>query len=205
MGYQDGAWAGLKRALVVSRINETLICASNGFHWKVTNLKHRPFISSPSVCLTPSLSDYLVITLYHDSAAENVKQLPDIMFYVRIPNRCAVKKACLSIRGSIIEAYNIYFLQYIMFFLCTSIFLPCCCRSSAFTLRLTWVWHWHTLCRLWCFLFFFLDVMKTTKDPYKSQNYNWACHCVRACVRVRVCVPHMGGVQTPGANILNLS
>lgn len=89
------------------------------------------------------------------------------------------------------EARNIYFSQ------CSSSthlevqsFLPCCCRSSAFTPRLTWVWHWHTLRRLWCFLFFFL--WWEQQKSHLRLNYNWACHCERMCVCVclylRVCV-----------------
>lgn len=43
--HQDGTRAGLKRDLGVSRINETLIHASNELNWKVKTSKHQSFIS----------------------------------------------------------------------------------------------------------------------------------------------------------------
>lgn len=97
-----------------------------------------------------------------------------------------------------IYLFSFFFSRCILFIVFTSVFLPCCCCSSAFTLRLTWGWHWHTLCRLWCFLFILW--WKQQKIHLKPQT---TTEPVTTCVCV--CVPNLGGVQTPSTNILNLS
>lgn len=73
---------GLKKDLGVSRMNQSM------FKMRLID-KQRPQSTSPLSLSHPSvglsLSDYLVIKLYHDSADENVEQLPGIMFKSAYP------------------------------------------------------------------------------------------------------------------------
>lgn len=88
------------------------------------------------------------------------------------------------------EEQNLYFSQCIVLFLSTHQF---CSPAVGVHLHLPWDWHdcgtdTHSVgCEvMWC-----PPPLKiTTKDPFKTQNYNWACHCVRvsACVYVCLCV-----------------
>ena len=102
--------------------------------------------------------------------------------HVCIPNVRALK-SCLALTGIWKRETYIFslffFSRCILFIVFTSVFLPCCCCSSAFTPRLTWGWHWHTLCRLWCFLFIlWWKQQKIHLKPQTTTEPVTTCVCV---------------------------
>lgn len=200
-------------SLKSAKLGRSLLVLRMGFIDKWQNSKRRRFISQTRICWTLSLSDNLVIRLRR-GCRKCKATLKHIMF-----------TSASTISVSLMTAapvQNLYFSQCVNTLSCASVFISRC--SSSFTLRLTKLWYWHThthtdASHVVFFLFvlfvLFATIKATKKTSISTKNYNWVYDCtvvcvcvctwfVCMCVCVCVCVPQMGGVQTPGANILNL-
>lgn len=82
--------------------------------------------------------------------------------------------------------------KYMFFLQCTFFTSKFSFSSPAAAVHLHLPWDWHDCDTdthsLGCDVFFFSLMMKTTKEPFKTQNYNEACHCECVCVCICMCV-----------------
>lgn len=154
------------------------------------------FISQTRICWTLSLSDNLVIRLCQ-GCWKCKATLPHIMF-----------TSASTISVSLMTAapvHNLYFSQ------CVTLFPALQSSSPAVHQHLPWDrqngdtdTHSETS-HVVVFSPFFVTT-KATKNSINAKKNLTEHGTAQDCVRgMCVCVPQMGGVQTPGANILNLS
>lgn len=144
----------------------------------MTNSKRQRFISPTSICWTHY--PYL-ITLLSRLCKDCWKckaTLPHIMF--TSASTSLMTAAPLKSRSYIFHSV------YCNVLLCTSAFIPCC--SSALSLRLTWLWHWHPLRHLSCEFFVLIKATKDSLMLKTATEYVTAQVCCVLCVCLFVCV-----------------